>query len=120
MPPLADASASLPEDPKKSMFDMGVSILSKHGTAEAQARSFLAKYAKADEVKLMEVLAHLAVNPKVEPKSYIVAAMRDATDPVYRELVKKHGPSLRRLPDGGFMASNGQRYNARGEGGVCL
>lgn len=119
-PASPDASASLSQEPKKTLFDMGVSLLTNTGTPEGQARSFIAKYAKVDEAKLLEVLGGLAANPKAEPKSYIAAAMRDAADPVYRRLVEKHGKSLKRLPDGGFLASNGQRYNACGEGGLCL
>lgn len=68
--------SSSPPDPKKAIFDLGVSILTKTGTTEGGARSFLAKYAKQDEGKLAEVLGHLAANAKVEPKAYIAAAFK--------------------------------------------
>lgn len=75
--------SSPPSDPKKTLFDLGVSILTKTGDTEKSARSFLAKFAKQDEGKLGEVLGHLAAHPKVEPKSYIAAAFK----PEARELV---------------------------------
>lgn len=68
--------SSSPSDPRKALFDLGVSILTKTGDSEKQARSFLARFAKQDEAKLGEVLAHLATHSKIEPKSYIVAAMK--------------------------------------------
>lgn len=73
--PSVTAAPSSP-DPKKAIFDLGVSILTKTGTTEGGARSFLAKYAKQDEGKLAEVLGHLAANAKVEPKAYIAAAFK--------------------------------------------
>lgn len=77
-----DAGASSPPpakdstDPKEAIFAIGVSILTKAGDTEKAARAFLAKYARQDETKLAEVLAYLATNAKVEPKSYIVAALK--------------------------------------------
>ncbi len=77
-----DASASSPPtakdtaDPKKALFDLGVSILTKTGDSEKAARSFLAKYAHQNETKLAEVLAFLATNAKIEPRSYIAAAFK--------------------------------------------
>lgn len=68
--------SSSPSDPRKAIFDLGVSILTKAGDTEKQSRSFLAKFAKQDEGKLAEVLGHLAAHPKVEPKSYIAAAFK--------------------------------------------
>ncbi len=91
MPPFGDGSTSTststsknmpaspsssPPDPKKAIFDLGVSILTKTGTTEGGARSFLAKFAKQDEGKLAEVLGHLAAHPKVEPKAYIAGAFK--------------------------------------------
>jgi hypothetical protein len=63
-------------DPKKRLFDLGVSILTSHGGKERGARSFLAKYAQQDQDRLAEVLGYLAINPKVEPQAYIAAAMQ--------------------------------------------
>lgn len=69
-------SATVPADPKKHLFDLGVSILTHAGDTDKNARSFLAKHAKQDEAKLAEVIGHLAAHPKIEPKSYIVAAFK--------------------------------------------
>jgi uncharacterized protein YdaU (DUF1376 family) len=69
-------SATDTADPKKRLFDLGVSILTQTGETDSKARSFLAKFAKQDETKLGEVLGHLAAHPKIEPKSYIVAAFK--------------------------------------------
>ena len=77
------AIASPDADPRKRLFDLGVSILTQAGDSEKAARSFLAKFAKQDEGKLGEVLGHLAAHPKVEPKSYIAGAFKPET----RELV---------------------------------
>lgn len=91
MPPFGDGSTSsststsknmtatpslAPSDPRKTLFDLGVSILTKTGTTESGARSFLAKFAKQDEDKLAEVLGHLAAHPKVEPRAYIAGAFK--------------------------------------------
>lgn len=73
--PSVTAAPSSP-DPKEVIFDLGVSILTKTGTTESGARSFLAKFAKQDEGKLAEVLGHLAAHPKVEPKAYIAGAFK--------------------------------------------
>lgn len=62
-------------DPKALIFSQGVSLLMRAGTAESSARSFLAKYAKADERKLAGVIGQLMADPKLEPRSYIVKAM---------------------------------------------
>lgn len=70
------AVPSSPLNPKEIIFDLGVSILTKTGTNESGARSFLAKFAKQDEGKLAEVVGYLAANPKVEPKAYIAAAFK--------------------------------------------
>jgi uncharacterized protein YdaU (DUF1376 family) len=69
-------SATVPADPKKHLFDLGISILTNAGDSDKNARSFLAKFAKQNEEKLGEVLGYLAANSKVEPKSYIVAAFK--------------------------------------------
>ncbi|MBK6743610.1 MAG: hypothetical protein IPG66_11790 [Hydrogenophilales bacterium] len=71
-PPLANEFA----DPKKAIYDLGVSILTKAGDTEKSARSFLAKYAHQNETKLAEVLGYLAANAKIEPKAYIAAAFK--------------------------------------------
>ena len=78
----ASVSPSASANPKKQIFDLGVSLLTQHGDSEKSARAFLAKFAKQDEAKLGEVLGHLAAHPKVEPKSYIAAALK----PKVREL----------------------------------
>lgn len=88
IPTSSGASAPLPPppittDPRKRLFDLGISILTQAGESEKTARAFLAKYARQDEAKLGEVLGHLAANSKVEPKSYIAAAFK----PKARELV---------------------------------
>lgn len=75
----ASAPSCAEADPRKRLFDLGVSILTKTGDSEKTARSFLAKFAKQDEGKLGEVLGHLAAHPKVEPKSYIVGAFKPQT-----------------------------------------
>ena len=75
-PSVPASPSSSPPDPKKAIFDLGVSILTKTGTTESGARSFLARFAKQDEGKLAEVLGHLAAHPKVEPKAYIAAAFK--------------------------------------------
>ena len=67
-----DADAS----PREIIFSVGLSILTRAGTKESSARTFLGKYAKQDETKLAEVIGYLAANPKVEPKSYIAAAFK--------------------------------------------
>ena len=69
-------SATVPADTKKHLFDLGVSILTNAGDSDKNARSFLSKFAKQNEEKLGEVLGYLAANPKIEPKSYIVAAFK--------------------------------------------
>lgn len=69
---VTDADAS----PREIIFGIGLRILTSHGTPESSARSFLGKYAKRDESKLAETIAHLAANPKIEPRSYIAAAMQ--------------------------------------------
>ncbi|PVX77189.1 YdaU family protein [Paraburkholderia unamae] len=69
----SDADAS--PDPKSVIWKLGVQLLKGAGDSEANARSFLGKHAKGDETKLAEVIGHLAANPKIEPKAYIVAAM---------------------------------------------
>lgn len=69
----SDADAS--PDPKSMIWNIGVGLLKKFGTSEAQSRSFLGKFAGVDESKLAEVIGYLAANPKIEPKAYIVAAM---------------------------------------------
>lgn len=69
-------SATVPADPKKHLFDLGVSILTNAGDTDKNARSFLAKHANQNEAKLAEVIGHLAAHPKIEPKSYIVAAFK--------------------------------------------
>lgn len=78
----ASVSPSASANPKKQIFDLGVSLLTQHGDSEKSARAFLGKYAKQDETKLAEILAYLATHPKVEPKSYIAAAFK----PKVREL----------------------------------
>lgn len=82
-PSVTASPSSSPSDPRKTLFDLGVSILTQAGDSEKAARSFLAKFAKQDEGKLGEVLGHLAAHPKVEPKSYIAGAFKPET----RELV---------------------------------
>lgn len=83
-----DAAASLSPsakdstDPKKALYDLGVSILTGAGDTDKAARSFLAKFAKQDEAKLGKVLGYLAANSKIEPKGYIAAAFK----PKVREL----------------------------------
>lgn len=69
-------SATISADPKKRIFDLGVSILTQAGESDDKARRFLGKFAKQDEGKLGEVLGHLAAHPKVEPKSYIAASFK--------------------------------------------
>lgn len=72
----ASAIPSPSNNPKKHLFDLGVSILTQAGESEKAARTFLAKFAKQDEGKLAEVIGYLATNPKIEPKSYIAAAFK--------------------------------------------
>lgn len=69
-------SETISADPKKYIFDIGVSILTKAGDNNKSARSFLAKFANQNESKLVEVIGHLVAHPKIEPKSYIVAAFK--------------------------------------------
>lgn len=69
---VTDADAS----PRDVIFGIGLKILTQRGNSEASARSFLGKYAKQDEAKLAETIAHLAANPKIEPKAYIAAALQ--------------------------------------------
>lgn len=75
-PSVTAAPSSAPLGHKKVLFDLGVSILTKTGTPESSARTFLAKYAKQNEGKLAEVLGHLAAHPKIEPKAYIAGAFK--------------------------------------------
>lgn len=64
-------------DPKALIWSLGVTLLVSHGSSEGSARSFLGQYARGRETKLAEVIGHLAANPKVEPKAYIAAAMKE-------------------------------------------
>lgn len=64
-------------DPKTTIWNLGVSLLTTHGSTEGSARSFLGQYAKGREGRLAEVIGYLAANPKLEPKAYIAAAMKD-------------------------------------------
>jgi uncharacterized protein YdaU (DUF1376 family) len=54
----SSAPSAMSADPKKRLFDLGVSLLAQAGDTEKSARSFLAKYAHQDEAKLGEVLGH--------------------------------------------------------------
>lgn len=63
-------------DPKKRIFDLGVSLLTQTGETERSARTFLGRFAKEDQAKLGEVLGFLSVNPKISPKSYIAGAFK--------------------------------------------
>lgn len=64
------------DDPKDLIWKTGVALLTKAGTAEATARTFLGQFAKnGAEVRLAEVIGFLAANPKLEPRAYITAAM---------------------------------------------
>lgn len=62
-------------DPRQTIFSHGVALLRQHGESDKAARSFLGKYAGVDEVKLAGVIGQLLAQPKIEPKSYIAAAM---------------------------------------------
>lgn len=78
-----DADASLdPEDPKATIWKLGVRLLVAAGDDERQARSFLGRNACVDESKLAEVIGYLSAHPKIEPKAYIAKAMQ----PEKREL----------------------------------
>lgn len=68
-------------DPKKQMFDLGVSILVANGkTSESGARSLLAKLAKdVGDGAVSEKLGYLAAHPKVEPRSYLIQSCRVKT-----------------------------------------
>ena len=70
------SSSDSPSDPKGIIFDLGVSILTKAGSSQIQARTFLGKYAKADASKLAQLVGHLSMNPKVNPRAYIAAAFK--------------------------------------------
>lgn len=65
-----------PTNPKEIIFKLGVSILTEQGEKEAQARSFLGRFAGKDEAKLAEVIGHLATHPKVQAKAYIAGAFK--------------------------------------------
>ncbi len=59
-----------------AFWRLGVRVLTDAGTTEQSARAFLGKHYKTDRGKLAEVVAYLATNPKLEPKSYIEKAMQ--------------------------------------------
>lgn len=71
----SDASVT-PTDPRKQLFDLGVSLLMAQGVGEQQARGFLAKFAKADEKKLAEALGYCSANSKVDVRSYVARVMQ--------------------------------------------
>ena len=62
-------SAAAPVDPRKAIFDIGVTILG------SGARSLIARGIKqTDEATVGAVLGEMATRPKADPKSYFVAA----------------------------------------------
>lgn len=73
---------AISESPKDVIFTLGVSLLQGKGENEKTARSFLARLAKGgNEKKLAELIARIALDPKIEPKSYLVASMRADEEP---------------------------------------
>jgi len=79
------------KDPKTIIFSLGVQILKEHGGKEASSRSFLADQAKiGGHAKLAEVIGRLAADPKIEPRAYIVAAMKPPTmDEIMRKKLEQ-------------------------------
>lgn len=69
-------------DPVKSLFDAGVSLLVRTGTAEGQARSFIGKCRQAiGDERLAALLAE--AKSKTEPKAWLAAAIKTpANDPL--------------------------------------
>ncbi len=84
--PIASADAAVdvkmppvggPADQDVTIWRVGVTLLTKTGQSERSARAFLGKFAKGRESRLAEVIGYLSANPKVEPKAYIAAAMKE-------------------------------------------
>lgn len=60
-----------PGDPRKQLWDLGLSILG------AKSRSLLAKaIGDVGEAQVGEILGHMAVRPTADPRSYFVAATK--------------------------------------------
>ena len=76
-------SNSLPaRTPKDVIFTLGVTLLTAKGESDKSARGFLAKLAKGgNEKKLAELIVRMALDPKIEPKSYLAASMRENEEP---------------------------------------
>lgn len=73
--------ASPAVDHDTTIWKLGVSLLTKAGSSESAARTFLGQYAKGGKApKLAEVIARMSLHPVAEPKSYITAAMRESGD----------------------------------------
>jgi uncharacterized protein YdaU (DUF1376 family) len=72
-----------PASQDDTIWTLGVSLLTKAGSTEGTARSFLGKHAKGGKgPKLAQVLARMSLRPVADPRSYIEAAMRESGDGV--------------------------------------
>ena len=73
-------SAENPTDHKKTVFDLGVSLLLSQGETERKARSFLGQMIKNHGPKrVAEVVAVATTNPPAEAKSYISKTLTKKT-----------------------------------------
>lgn len=72
------ADAGSPQD--KTIWSVGLSLLTAAGSSEQSARTFLGKHYKTHREKLAEVIARLSLHPSPDPKAYIEKALRESGD----------------------------------------
>lgn len=63
-----------------TIWSVGLRLLTKAGTPEATARTFLGKHYKSHKEKLAEVIARLSLHPSPDPKAYIEKALTASGD----------------------------------------
>ena len=68
-----DSEPDSPDDPRKALWDLGVSVLGN------QARSLIgAAIKRTSETKVAEVLGYMAAKPMADPRAYFSAATRES------------------------------------------
>lgn len=68
-----DSEPEPPDDPRKALWDLGVSVLGN------QARSLIgAAIKRTSETKVAEVLGYMAAKPMADPRAYFSAATRES------------------------------------------
>lgn len=68
-----DSEPDPPDDPRKALWDLGVSVLGN------QARSLIgAAIKRTSETKVAEVLGYMAAKPMADPRAYFSAATRES------------------------------------------